>query len=76
VTDYLARLYSDSEGTRYRIKVFVLTIGIERQPGGENCLLSKFDYADAAGLYDAATELWNYGALFRLLRQYPIYRTN
>ena len=70
MTDELATLYLDYEGQRYRIKVFQNTVGIERQPNGENLLLEKEGRPDdVARIYDANTGAWDYHALGRLL--YP-----
>ena len=72
--DEIAKLYLDYEGKRYRVKVFENTVGIERQPNGQNVLLSKADYPDdAARVYNADTGAWDYWALGRLLKQYPSY---
>jgi hypothetical protein len=70
----LAKLYIDFEGKRYRVKVFANTVGIERQPNGDNILLSKADHRDDAGrVYNADTGAWDYWALGLLLKRYPDY---
>jgi hypothetical protein len=72
--DEIAKLYIEYEGKRYRVKVFENTIGIERQPNGENILLAKAEHPDDAGqVYNVESGAWDYWALGLLLKHYPNY---
>jgi hypothetical protein len=73
MSEELAKLYIRYDGQVYRIKVFSPAIGIERQPGGENVLLSKADEPDANRVYNPEGGVWDYDALTRLIERYPHY---
>jgi hypothetical protein len=64
--DELTKLYLRVRGQLYRIKVFETTVGIERQPGGQNHIISRDDYP----VYDEAIMAWDYEVLTRLIENY------
>ena len=58
-------LYIRIGGAVYRVKVFAASVGVERQPGGDNLM---FERADHASIFDGQT--WDLDALRVLIARH------
>jgi hypothetical protein len=65
----LTVLYLRFYGKQFRIKVWPETLGIERQPDGDNVFLNREEVPDADIAYEG--RVWNFDALERLMKSYP-----
>ena len=58
-------LYIRIGGVVYRVKVFAASVGIERQPGGDNLMFAR---ADHASVFDG--QAWDLDGLRVLVARY------
>lgn len=64
--DEIAKLYVRVDGSVYRIKVFETTVGVERQPNGDNKFYSRYE----TEIYDDATGVWDYKSIGNVINIY------
>lgn len=63
--DEIAKLYISRDGKTYRLKVFTQSVGIERQPQGENILIAR-----PVAIYNSDTGIWGFEAIGELITRY------